>query len=405
MIYDAAVLGAGIAGSAAAKALATRGWRTVLLDRQRFPRHKVCGEFLSPESQETLARLGLLETVQGLSPSRITQTSLFLENGGVIRIPLPGAALGVSRYRLDSAFHQEASAAGASIREGATVLSVERLEGCYELTLRCGGELEVLCARAVIAAWGGAGFAGVLMDRREPSSERNTEGSASNPRGVGARHSPQAPGLVGVKMHYRGADSDAFTSGQAASVELYFFRGGYVGINGVEDGKVNIAALLERGDIPSNHRSVPAMLEEAARRHPGLRERIAALSPLTDTAAAVSPVRISMRPAAWSGIPLIGDAICRIPPLCGDGMSMALRSAELCTAYADMYLREELSLGEWEREYKAAIAREFSRPLRWGRFAESLLSSALLSRALPVLARLAPRAARGMIQSTRLRIR
>jgi len=399
------VLGAGIAGSAAAKALASHGWSTVLLDRQRFPRHKVCGEFLSPESQETLARLGLLETVQELSPSRITQTSLFLENGGVIRIPLPGAALGVSRYRLDSAFHQEASAAGATIREGATVLSVERLNGYYELTLRCGGELEVLCARAVIAAWGGAGLAGVLADGRERSSERSTEGPRSNPRGEGVRHSPQAPSLVGVKMHYRGADSGAFTSGQAASVELYFFRGGYAGINGVEDGKVNIAALLERGDIPSNHRSVPAMLEEAARRHPGLRERIAVLSPLPDTAAAVSPVRISMRPAAWSGIPLIGDAICRIPPLCGDGMSMALRSAELCTAYADRYLRGELSLGEWERDYKVAIAREFSRPLRWGRFAESLLSSALLSRALPVLARLAPRAARGMIQSTRLRIR
>ncbi|RJX38872.1 NAD(P)/FAD-dependent oxidoreductase [Paenibacillus pinisoli] len=404
MIYDAAVLGAGIAGSAAAKALASRGWSAVLLDRQRFPRHKVCGEFLSPESLETLARLGLLEPVQSLSPSRITQTSLFLENGGVIRIPLPDAALGVSRYSLDSAFHREASAAGASIREGAVVLSVERLDGHYELIVRCGGETEVLRARAVIAAWGGAGLTGILPDGRERSSERRMEGPARNSRGQSARHSAQAPGLVGVKMHYLSADSAALASG-GDSVELYFFRGGYAGINGVEDGKVNIAALLERGDIPLNHRSVPAMLEEAARRHPALRERMAALSPLPDSAAAVSPVRISMRPAAWSGIPLIGDAICRIPPLCGDGMSMALRSAELCSAYADGYLRGEFSLSEWEREYKAAIAREFSRPLRWGRFAESLLSSALLSRALPALARLAPRAARGMIQSTRLRIR
>ncbi|MFF2886473.1 NAD(P)/FAD-dependent oxidoreductase [Paenibacillus sp. NPDC057967] len=401
-IYDVAVLGAGVAGSAAAKLLASKGWNTVLLDRQRFPRHKVCGEFLSPESQETLARLGLLKAVQGLSPSLITRTSLYLENGGVIRLPLPGAALGISRYRLDASFHQEAEAAGARIREGVTVLSAELQDGHYSLTLRSEGQTEVLRARAVIAAWGGAGQASERPDGSRPSRSRKSD-LTSRDRGSG--RSAQVSGLVGVKMHYRMADPTPLSVQVNSAVELYFFQGGYTGINGVEDGKVNIAALLDRDDIPSKHRSVSAMLEEAARRHPSLRERIEALIPLPDTAAAVSPVRISMRPVAWSGIPLIGDAICRIPPLCGDGMSMALRSAELCSDYADRYLRGELSLGDWEREYKEAIMREFSRPLRWGRFAEFLLSSAFLSRALPALARLAPRAARGMIQATRLRVR
>ncbi|RJE87549.1 NAD(P)/FAD-dependent oxidoreductase [Paenibacillus sp. 1011MAR3C5] len=404
-IYDVAVLGAGVAGSAAAKSLASQGWNTVLLDRQRFPRHKVCGEFLSPESQETLSRLGLLDAVHALSPSVITSTSLYLESGGVIRLPLPGAALGISRYRLDACFHQEAAAAGACIREGVTVLSAELQDGRYSLTLRSGGQTEVLRARAVIAAWGGAGLAGELLAGRDLSGERRGVGIAPFVRREAVRQSPQVPGLVGVKMHYRIADSAPHSVQENNAVELYFFRGGYAGLNRVEDGKVNIAALLNRGDIPAKSRSVSAMLEEAVSRHSALQERIAGLVALPDTAAAVSPVRISMRPVAWSGFPLIGDAVCRIPPLCGDGMSMALRSAELCSASADRYLRGELLLGDWEREYKAAIMREFSKPLRWGRFAESLLSSALLSRALPALARLAPRAARGMIQATRLHVR
>lgn len=404
-VYDAAVLGAGVAGTAAAKSLAEQGLRTVLLDRQRFPRHKVCGEFLSPESQETLSRLGLLNVVQALSPSAITSTSIYLEGGGSIRLSLPGQALGISRYVLDRALLQAASMAGVSIHEGVAVMSVEQQGDYYEISLRRGGQTEVLRARAVIAAWGGAGLAGGRLNVFMDAGDREDEGTARAVRSGGTRHSSRASGLVGVKMHYRIGDSVPASAQERSAVELYFFRGGYAGINRIEDGKVNVAALLDRDDIPSKRRSVSEMLEEAASRHPSLRERIADLSALPDTASAVSPVRISIRPVAWNGIPLIGDAICRIPPLCGDGMSMALRSAELCSAFASRYLRGELSLRQWEQQYREAVMREFNQPLRWGRFAESLLSSTLLSRALPALARLAPRAARGMIQATRLRVR
>ncbi|REK71378.1 NAD(P)/FAD-dependent oxidoreductase [Paenibacillus paeoniae] len=416
MIYDVVVLGGGIAGSVAAKSLAEQGWRTVVLDRQRFPRHKVCGEFLSPESLATLSRLGLLEAVQSLSPSVISSTSLYLESGGVIRLPLPGTALGISRYRLDASFHQAAAAAGASIREGATVISVNMEDRDYTITLRSEGHTEVLRARAVIAAWGGAGLAaGGVKGRKEPddrqqpddrhwSHSQRHEGDVKAARQGRLRSSSRTPDYVGVKMHYEMKDFAPDCVQENSAVELYFFRGGYAGVNQVEDGKVNVAALLDRDDIPSKHRSVAGMMEEAACRHPKLHERMAALHAMPATASAVSPVRISMQPVAWNGIPLIGDAICRIPPLCGDGMSMALRSAELCSLYASRYLRGELSLGDWECEYREAIMREFSKPLRWGRLTESLLSSVILSRALPALARLAPKAARGMIQATRLRI-
>ncbi|RIX48580.1 NAD(P)/FAD-dependent oxidoreductase [Paenibacillus nanensis] len=384
-VYDAVVLGAGVAGSAAAKALADCGWSTALLDRHRFPRHKVCGEFLSPESQGTLARLGLEEAVKELSPSRITRTELYMHRGGAIAIPLPGAAYGISRYLLDAILLRAAETAGVLVRQGMTALSVQRRGELYEITARTGhgNGTEKLLARSVIGAWGGAGLKGIVRE--------------------GLSHAAES--YVGVKMHYR-ARSDG-RSGQSGSeaVELYFFEGGYLGLNAVEDGNLNAAALLRRDDIPASHRSVAAMLEEAAARHPRLRERMADLTALPETASAVSPVRISLRPVPWADMPLIGDAVCRIPPLCGDGMSMALRSAELCVTFADRYLRGGLTLPQWERAYSAALMREFRRPLRWGRLAQALLGSPLLSHALPGLARAAPWAAAGMVRATRLSAR
>lgn len=402
-MYDAVVLGAGVAGSAAAKLLADRGWDTVLLDRHRFPKHKVCGEFLSPESQGTLARLGLLKDVHALSPSAITRTSMHLRGGGVVSLPLPGKALGVSRRLLDEKLHRAAEASGAAIREGATVTSVTRQGDHFAVYVRNGSRTEELLARTVIGAWGGAGIS--HGDRGEEDDAAN--GRANEPP---RRETNESSASIGVKMHYRlwKPEAGAAAGGSAAAdppdaVELYFFRGGYLGLNAIEGGKINVAALLKRDDIPVRHRSVAAMLEEAFRRHPRLEARMSGLMPIMGSAAAVSPVRISLRPAPWDGMPLIGDAICRIPPLCGDGMSMALRSAELCASFADRYLRGELNLVQWERDYAEAIASEFGSPLRWGRLAHALLASPVLSYALPLLARLAPGAANGMVRATRLR--
>jgi choline dehydrogenase-like flavoprotein len=89
---DVAVLGAGMAGSSVAKALADKGWDTLLIDRRPFPRHKVCGEFLSPESRTALQALGLWETVESLGPSPIERVRLVFESGPPLEIPLPGTA-------------------------------------------------------------------------------------------------------------------------------------------------------------------------------------------------------------------------------------------------------------------------------------------------------------------------
>lgn len=363
MEFDAAIIGAGIAGSSLAKALADRGWHVLLLDKRSFPRHKVCGEFLSPESIGILAALGLEEPIRELRPAVIRASRLEAHGGASIRVPLPGIAWGLSRYALDSALHDEARRAGAEVATGTAVSAIRR-DGAdgFTLEIKLDGRSTSVSARAAIGAWGGNG--------RVPG----IDGTARPKRGV-------VPHL-GVKAHYAGIEP-------ADEVELFFFQGGYLGLSPAGGGIVNAAALLDRRAVPTAPPNVQGWLDIARARSPALDRRLAGARPIPDSHAAVAPVRLYGRPVAWDGIPLVGDACATIPPLCGDGMSMALRAAQLCAVFTDGRLRGELSASEWEASYTRAIRREFSGPLRWG----SLLQRAS---AHPAICRLAMTAAARM---------
>jgi flavin-dependent dehydrogenase len=374
-IQDVAVLGAGIAGSSLAKALADKGWETVLIDRQLFPRHKVCGEFLSPESQSILSSMGLREPVESLHPSLIKRTRLIFSRGDALDIPLPGVALGISRFLLDSTLHSAALNSGVHMQTATTVTSVYPSDRGYTIETRQEGKSKTVYARAVIAAWGA----------------RPRSGLPGHSPEVSARHTH-----IGVKSHFQGVEAEPV-------VELYFFRGGYLGISPIEGGLVNVAALLTRKAFGDTEKTILGMINAAARRNPRLYQKLAHAIPVPGTQAAVAPVNLSRKPLAWDLIPHVGDAAMMMPPLCGDGMSMALRSARLCASFADSYLRGETSIGQWQDDYMLSIQREFRGPLRWGRFLQRLFSLPVLPRLLPGLGRLAPEAAFALVQATRLK--
>ncbi|ULL19919.1 NAD(P)/FAD-dependent oxidoreductase [Paenibacillus sp. H1-7] len=372
--YDVAVLGAGIAGSAVAKALADRGWETVLIDQRQFPRHKVCGEFLSPESQGILRALGLHEAVQSLQPSRINRTRLILNGGDALEMAMPGIALGISRHSMDSMLHKEAVKAGVELQTATTVTSVLPRDKGYTIETKQNTEPRTVMARAVIAAWGAGRRSGL------PGPSPNST----------------AKKYIGIKSHFSGVEAEPV-------VDLYFFSGGYIGVCPVEHGIVNIAALVEHDAFQGHAATITGLIEAAARRNPVLCQRLSQAVPISGTQAAVAPVHLTRKPLAWDIIPRVGDAMLMLPPLCGDGMSMALRSAQLCSSFTDSYLHGNLSLSQWEHEYSQSIRREFLGPLRWGQLIQSLVNKPILSTAALRLARMTPRVADRLLRATRLK--
>jgi menaquinone-9 beta-reductase len=372
-MHDIIIIGAGLAGSSLAHVLARNGWGVLLLERDTFPRHKVCGEFLSPESQGSLAALGLHDTVAALGPTCMADAELTARSGRSVRVALPGVAWGVSRYALDAALAQAAAQAGAELHCGVTASAVEReADGCYTATARSGGELIRLRARTVVMACG-----------RHP------------PRAL--RAVPlRAPELtaVGVKCHFTGI-------ALRPEVELYLFDGGYVGLAPVENGRLNLCMLASRTAIRRAGGEPRGLMEAAATWNPALGRRLADGTLLEDSLVSVAPVDTGDRPTPWHGAPRLGDAAVMIPPLCGDGQAMALRSAELCAPLADALLRGELGFDEWEAAYRAAWRREFLPRVRAARILQSALVVPGLAEAALAAGSLFPPLARAMVHATR----
>ncbi|MCZ8520490.1 MULTISPECIES: NAD(P)/FAD-dependent oxidoreductase [Paenibacillus] len=369
-VWDAAVIGAGIGGSAAAMALARQGWDVLLLDARRFPRHKVCGEFLSPESRSMLQALGFGEAAASLGPVELDRARLFWGEGGPLTLPLPGKALGISRYALDPALHAELRRAGGTVLTGAPVTSMQAEGDGYRIEVKGAAGRLVLRARTVIGAWGGGGSK--LSGGRAPVSD-----------------------FIGVKSHLTNVAADS-------AVELYVVPGGYIGIAPVENGAANVAALLDKTAFAAAGLSAGELLLAAAAGHPQLREKLAAGAAVPGTEAAVIP-RLGRRPKAWDGCALVGDACVTIPPLCGDGMSMALRSALLCSGFADGFLRGSLSAGQWRVQYERRLLRDFAGPLRWGHLLQGLFARPALAGPLMAVARLAPLLPALLLRATRLK--
>lgn len=369
--HDLAIIGAGPAGSAFAAALAHAGWQVVLLEQRQLPAHKVCGEFLSPESQASLTALGLFDTVLALGPRPMHAARLVTPRGVTLDTPLPGEAWGVSRYALDAALARAAQAAGAELRLGVTVSGVQGIGSHHEVTLRGADGPATLRARAVVVACG-----------RHP------------PAGLRAGPAAGTGGRIGIKQHVIGADL-------AGRVELYFFRGGYVGVGPVEGGRLNVCLLADRAALARGGGRPETLLAALHGWNPAIGARLAGTLALPDTLKSVAAVDTRRPATPWHAGPRLGDAAVMIPPLCGDGQAMALRGAELLAPLADDYLRGGLRWPEWEVAWRRAWHAEFDAPVRRGRALERVLGLPGLVDGALALGRVAPWLARGLVAGTR----
>ncbi len=334
-MIDLAIIGGGPAGTTAAIEAARRGLSVAIWERDRFPRDKVCGEFLSAESLPFLASVIPATLERGAAIRR----SEFISPRGRVRgfvLPLPGR--GLSRRVLDEALWRAASAVGAGTREGEPVRRLRKLDSRVRQALDrtvyvqgSGWELQsdagnTLSARGLIIAcgrwWTLEGF---------PSPAR--EGRSS---GVGA--------WVGVKAHFSGvAPRDA--------VEMYYFPGGYCGLAPIEDGMYNACCLvhrrLARDTGAVGCRDFAAWMKTVAR-HNALDARLQGANQVSGTMT-IAPLGPGRQRAEHDGALLVGDAAGFLDPFTGDGISIALNSGRLAAE-------------EWARCRSGEVAERLSNP-------------------------------------------
>jgi flavin-dependent dehydrogenase len=265
------IVGAGPAGCAAAITACDLGCTVRLFEKSAFPRHKVCGEFLSPGVRPVLENLGVLAEVERLRPARISRVELHFGHSQK-SWNLAEEAWGLSRYALDDILYRRALAVGAvHIKE----------------------------------VWTPPGAPGNRLILARGRSTNVQKGSR----------------LFGFKAHFRGPASDA--------VELFFPSGGYAGVCSVEGGITNVCGIASEKLL----RKINFDFDELLRGWPMLAERVGPLTRCWDWLS-TGPLVFGEQFDAARNAYLAGDALGFIDPFTGSGIQGGLVTGRMAGAAA-----------------------------------------------------------------------
>jgi menaquinone-9 beta-reductase len=331
---ETVIVGGGPAGSATASGLAALGRDVVLIERTAKPHNKVCGEFLSVETQTQLQRLGVDPSSLGAVP--VEQVALYSSSRSVTSA-LPFRALSLSRYRLDDALLQCAQNSGARLKRDVAVKSVTPAGAGWNVLCDYG---ETISCRHFVLATGKLGLRGV-DDARDRS-------------------------LVGLKMHLR--LSPEARRALEGRVELFFLDDSYIGLELIEDGIANLCLVLSRATAARLGSGWPALHAYLASALPSLTERLAGAEPLWDKPlAVVCPTGGHLHRERGTAVYRVGDRLAHIPPFTGDGLAIALASAALAV--------EHIRLGRPPDAYLAAARQLTAIPIRLASIVSGLARS------------------------------
>ena len=287
-MFEVAVVGSGPAGATCAAFCAAAGIRTVLLEREKFPREKVCGDCLNPSSTPVFERLGVAGRVRALPHAALERVDFIGLSGRTVSVPLPqNAEIAVKRSLLDHLLMTRAVEAGAEVRDSVIVSAVARPSSrSGGWTINAGGNTVI--ARVLVAADGRnstvARLLGMLPTSRKERIAIQTH--VPRPKDFGNR------------------------------VVLQFLRDGYSGQAPVGEDELNICLVAKA-------QKMGAMRVWA--------ERAFAI-PANQSWRTITPLRRKPITPAVRRLFFVGDAARVVEPFTGEGIYYALRSGEIAAA-------------------------------------------------------------------------
>jgi flavin-dependent dehydrogenase len=363
--------------------LAQRGFGVTLVEREKFPRHKLCGEFISPECLTHFRALGVFDEMIAAGGQRVTKTVFYEPGGKSVVVPSEwfahggAGALSLSRAEMDFRLLERAKAVGVEVLEETQAIGL-----LTETGIVCGvrfrgksGETFEITADLTIDATGRARVLGKLagkeFQRRDAESQKH-EQKIWNLRKSNAESRKSK--LIGFKTHLANAKIEP------GVCEIYSFRGGYGGLCQIENGLANHCFLIQSEIVKKFGGDAEKIVREVIFQNRRAGEM------MRDARAAFDWLAVSvdgfgakdLNPA--KNLLAAGDAGAFIDPFTGSGMLMALESGQLL---AQIISANISSPGEIARDYKIRHA---------GKFRRRLLICSLVRRAA-----FAPRLAKSLI--------
>jgi len=332
------IIGGGLAGLTSAIHLLKQGFEVTLIEKDNYPHHKVCGEYVSNEVLPYLRWLDADPMV--LDPVSITHLEFSIASGKKFNVKLPLGGFGLSRYAFDKFLYDKALENGCSIITD-QVMEVKYQDNTFH-ALTASGRLH--SAGIVLAAYGKRSVLDIKMERHFIHKK--------------------SPWLA-VKEHYEGTHPDHI-------VGLHCFEGGYCGVSKTENGAINICYLVAY-DSFKKYKDIKEHREQVLFKNPVLKAAFKDCVPLFEKPLTISQVSFERKDAVENHMLMTGDTAGLIHPLCGNGMAMAIHSAKLASEAVIAFAKNKISRKEMEAQYAREWNRIFLKRIKTGKWIASLL--------------------------------
>ena len=348
LMFDVIIVGGGLAGLTSAIHLSMYHFKVLLVEKNEYPKHKVCGEYVSNEVLPYFAYLGI--DVFKLGAKKINKFVLSTPKGKRIKATLPLGGFGISRFTLDFELAKKAKALGVTILQD----SVEKIHFELDLFSVTTKKNQEFISKIVIGAYGKRSTLDVTLKR-----------------GFIKNKSP----FLAVKTHVQGHFSEDM-------VALHNFEGGYCGVSKVEDDRINLC-YITNFEAFKKYKNIEEFQEKVLFKNKYLKTIFENSKAVFNAPLTISQVSFSSKNPVKNHIIMCGDTAGMIHPLCGNGMSMAIRSAQMASLVIIDYLQEKIETRELlEKRYSKIWNKEFQNRLKMGHIVAQLFSKNTLAETL-----------------------
>jgi len=307
--YDIIIVGGGLAGLSHAILSAKSGRKVLVIEKDIYPRMKVCGEYISNESRNFLKELGL--PIEELQLPEINQFVLTTQLGDQSNCTLQTGGIGISRYFLDEFLAKQAQDLGVNILLNTKVNEFTFLSASSLFSVTTSDGINFKSPLAILAAGRNVGFLKPTIKSKQK--------------------------FVGVKYHISEGPPDD-------TIEIHHFEGGYCGVSKVEDNKYCLCYLVKAHALKPFNGDFKAFEEQVLSKNPFLKVRLQA--PKLTSVVTTSNIQFGIQEQTQNSIIDIGDSAGFIPPITGNGMSLAFRSAKKLHQQTELYLDGKINLTE-----------------------------------------------------------
>jgi flavin-dependent dehydrogenase len=340
-LYDCVIIGGGLAGLCLSIQLAKSGHSIVLLEKNKYPFHKVCGEYVSMESYDFVQSLGV--NLDKMNLPKINQLSVTAHNGYKITSPLTMGGFGISRYTLDSELAHIAKNNGVLVLENCNATNVKLQNNSYIIeTTRA-----TLKSKLVCGSYG----------KIEPAFIQRVNDKKKGD-------------YVAVKYHIKTKFPDNL-------IELHNFKDGYCGISKVNNQTICLCYLTTLKNLNQNNNNIKELEKNVVIKNPHLQKYFTESEFLFEKPLAISKIGFSKKQTYKNNVLLLGDAAGSIAPLCGNGMSIAMRSSKIISGYITLYLQNKLTKNQLIKYYGTEWNKNFSLRIKTGYYLQMLFGKHL----------------------------